>query len=339
MLDDVTNRDRLLGLAVVLLWGLNFLALHVGVEHFPPLFFAGLRFVVIAVAVVVLVPRPRVPLRWLLLYGLGFGVAQYAFLFIAMRAGMPTGLASLVAQSSAPFTVLLGALFLRERLRATQILGLVTAVLGMALIGWDRARHAALLPVLLTLASGLGWAFGNVGSRLAAAGGKSGEKVDPLHLSLWMAVIPPIPLFALSFLTEGPATDAHALLAAFSATGWPALAALAYTVVLATMVATGLWTYLMSRYPAGVVAPLSLMVPVVGITSSWIFLGERPTALSLVGGVIVIAGAFAVTSGGRARATTSHIVAETSASDAVQALRERPAEAEEPVPEDVRAAG
>ena len=73
---------------------------------------------------------------------------------------MPTGLASLVLQSSAPFTVLLGALFLHERLRATQLLGLIAAVLGMALIGWDRARHAALLPVLLTLAGGLGWRVG-----------------------------------------------------------------------------------------------------------------------------------------------------------------------------------
>jgi O-acetylserine/cysteine efflux transporter len=305
ILDGVSYRDRLLGLAVVLLWGVNFLALHIGVEHFPPLFFAGLRFVVIAIPVVVLVPRPRVPLRWLLLYGFGFGVAQFAFLFTAMRAGMPTGLASLVLQSSAPFTVLLGTVFLRERLRAAQILGLLAAVLGMALIGWDRARHAALLPVLLTLAGGLGWAFGNIGSRLAAAGGESGARVDPLALTLWMAVVPPIPLFALSCLVEGPASGAHALLASFSATGWPALAALAYTVLLATVAGSGLWTYLMGRYPAGAVAPLSLMVPVVGITTSWLFLGERPTPLSLIGGAIVIVGAFAATSTARPRSATS----------------------------------
>ncbi len=336
ILDDVSYRDRLLGLAVVLLWGLNFLALHIGVEHFPPLFFAGLRFVVIAVPVVALVPRPRLPVRWLLLYGLGFGVAQFAFLFIAMRAGMPTGLASLVLQSSAPFTVLLGALFLHERLRATQLLGLIAAVLGMALIGWDRARHAALLPVLLTLAGGLGWAFGNIGSRLAAAGAESAEKPDPLHLTLWMAVVPPVPLFALSLLVEGPASGAHALRESFSTTGWPALAALAYTVLLATVLGSGLWTYLMSRYPAGAVAPLSLMVPVVGITSSWIFLGERPTPLSLAGGVIVIVGAFAATSGGRVRSAARAVTGGRNAGDAAE---DRRAEGAVPVPGDVRAAG
>lgn len=337
ILDDVSYRDRLLGLAVVLLWGLNFLALHIGVEHFPPLFFAGLRFAVIAVPVVVLVPRPRLPVRWLLLYGLGFGVAQFAFLFIAMRAGMPTGSASLVLQSSAPFTVLLGSLFLRERLRATQLLGLIAAVLGMALIGWDRARHAALLPVLLTLAAGLGWAIGNIGSRLAVTGTESGEKPDPLHLTLWMTVVPPVPLFALSLLVEGPASGVHALREAFSATGWPALAALGYTALLATVLGSGLWTYLMSRYPAGAVAPLSLMVPVVGIASSWIVLGERPTPLSLVGGVIVIAGAFAATSSGRTRSAAAHTVADEKTTGDVP--EDRRAERAAPVPADVRATG
>ncbi|MCM6772666.1 EamA family transporter [Nocardia sp. CDC159] len=291
-------RDRLLGLAVVVLWGLNFLALHVGVEHFPPFFFAGLRFAVLAIPVVLLVPRPRVPLRWLLLYGGGFGIAQFAFLFTAMRAGMPIGLASLVLQSSAPFTVVLGALLLRERLRPTQFLGLAVAVAGMVVIGWDRAQHATIGPVLLTLAAGLGWAFGNIGSRLAAAD-SGAQRVDPLHLTLWMAVVPPVPMFALSALVEGPDTGLRALLDSFTPSGWPALAALGYTAVLATLVGSGLWTYLMSRYPAGTVAPLSLLVPVVGIGAAWAFLGERPTPPSLVGAVVVIAGAFAVTSARR----------------------------------------
>jgi O-acetylserine/cysteine efflux transporter len=294
---SVTYRDRLLGLAVVLLWGLNFVSLHIGLEHFPPYFFAGLRFAVLAVPVVLLVPWPRVPLRWLALYGAGFGIAQFAFLFTALRAGMPTGLASLVLQSSAPFTVVLGALFLGERLRTRQLLGLATAVLGMVVIGWDRGRHATVLPVLLTLAGGLGWAFGNIGSRLAVS--DPDRRVDPLHLTLWMSVVPPLPMFALSAVVEGPGTGWRALTASFGASGWPGLAALGFTAVLATAVGTGLWTDLMSRYPAAVVAPLSLLVPVVGIAASWALLGEQPSVLSLVGGAVVIGGAFAVTTGRR----------------------------------------
>ncbi|MGW5451594.1 EamA family transporter [Nocardia sp. NPDC003979] len=289
----MTTRDRLLGLTVVVLWGLNFLAIRIGLDHFPPFFFAALRFAVIALPVLVFIPRPAVPTRWLLLYGAGFGIAQFAFLFTAMHLGMPTGLASLVLQSSAPFTVVLGAVLLRERLRPVQIAGLVVAVLGMTIIGADRMAHATLLPVLLTLAGGLGWAFGNIGARKAGA---DSPGFDPLHLTLWMSVVPVLPLLALSMAVEGPTTGFAALGSAFvTETGPPALIAVAYIAILATVCGSGLWTYLMSRYPAGTVAPLSLLVPVVGIAAAWLVLDEQPTAAALFGGVIVIAGAFAAT--------------------------------------------
>ncbi|MFG1785457.1 EamA family transporter [Rhodococcus oryzae] len=289
----MTNRDRALGLTVALLWGLNFLAIRAGLDHFPPFFFAALRFLVIAIPVVLFVPRPNVPVRWLLLYGFGFGVAQFGFLFWAMNAGMPTGLASLVLQASAPFTVLLGALLLREHVSRRQLLGIAVAVCGMSMIGWDRAQHAALLPVLLTLLAALGWAFGNLGNRLAKAD-------NPLRLTLWMTVVAPLPMLALSAVVEGPTTGWSALGDSFSADGWPALAGLAYIVLLGTIAGSGLWSALMSRYPAGVVAPFSLLVPVVGIGAAWLVLGERPSALSLFGAVVVVGGCL----GGMARAST-----------------------------------
>ncbi|MFE1596268.1 EamA family transporter [Nocardia sp. NPDC058705] len=288
----MTSRDRLLGLTVVVLWGLNFLAIRIGLDHFPPFFFVALRFAVIAIPVLLFIPRPAVKTRWLLLYGTGFGILQFAFLFTAMRTGMPTGLASLVLQSSAPFTVVLGAVLLRERLRPVQIAGLAVAVLGMTIIGADRLAHATLLPVLLTLAGGLGWAFGNIGARQA---GTDSPGYNPMHLTLWMSVVPVLPMLALSMAAEGPGTGFRAIGTAFSADGLPALAALAYIAILATVCGSGLWTYLMSRYPAGTVAPLSLLVPVVGIAAAWAVLDEEPSVAALIGGAIVIAGAFAAT--------------------------------------------
>lgn len=282
-MSSVNNRDRLIGLTVAVLWGLNFLAIRVGLDHFPPFFFAGFRFLVIAVPVVLFVRRPDVPLKWLLLYGFGFGFLQFAFLFAAMNAGMPTGLASLVLQSSAPFTIVLGALLLRENVSRRQILGITVAVAGMALIGYDRAQAASLLPVALTLLAGLGWAFGNLGNRLA-------KSTEPMRLMLWMCVVPPLPMLALSAVVEGPTTGWHALVTSFGIDGWPALAGLAYIVLLGTIAGSGLWTILISRHPAGVVAPFSLLVPVVGIAGAWIFLDETPSALSLVGAAVVIAG-------------------------------------------------
>jgi drug/metabolite transporter (DMT)-like permease len=279
----VTIRHRLLAGFVAILWGGNFIAIHVGLEHFPPLFLAAIRFLVLAVPTVLLVPWPRVPLRWLLGYGVGFGTVQFIFLFIAMDIGMPTGLASLVLQASAPFTVLLGALLLHERISPRQGIGIAIALLGLAAIAVSRAQVAAVLPVLLTLLGALGWAFGNLASRLAAA-------PNPMHLTLWMTVVPPIPLLAMSLIWEGPSAGWEALRTAVTPAGLPGVVALGYTAVLATLVGSGLWVGLMRRYPAGVVAPYSLLVPVVGIGLAATVLGERPSMVELVAAAVIVGG-------------------------------------------------
>ncbi|SDX91906.1 O-acetylserine/cysteine efflux transporter [Saccharopolyspora shandongensis] len=279
----VNSRDRLLAVVVVVFWGVNFIALDYGLGQFPPFFFAGLRFAVL-LPVLLFVPRPRVPWRWLIGYGLFFGALQFAFLFTAMNIGMPTGLASLVQQASAPFTVVLGALLLRERITPVQIVGILIAVLGMVAIGWHRAQSATLLPLLITLCGAFSWALGNLCGRKANA-------PNPLHLTLWIAIVPPLPMFALSAVVEGPTAGWDALATAFdSPTGWYALAGLAYTSLLATIIGSGLWTTLMGRYPASMVAPFSLLVPVVGFTTAWLVLGERPHPIELAAGAVVVGG-------------------------------------------------
>ncbi|GAA1834129.1 EamA family transporter [Pseudonocardia ailaonensis] len=279
----MTARHRLLAILVAAVWGGNFLFIHIGLEHFPPLFLAGLRMLVIAVPTLLFVPRPQVKLRWLIGYGLGFGTIQFVFLFVAMDVGMPTGLASLVLQASAPFTVLLGAVLLRERLSARQAAGIGLAVAGLLAIAVARAQAAALLPLLLTLIGALGWAFGNLCSRLAAP-------PKPMQLTLWMCVIPPIPLFGMSFLTEGAGAGIHALGEAFTPAGLPGLASVLYLSVFATVLGSGIWTWLMRRYPAGVVAPYSLLVPVVGIALAFLVLDERPSVTELVAAAVIVGG-------------------------------------------------
>lgn len=276
-------RHVLLALAVALMWGLNFIAIHASLAHFPPMFLVALRFALIAVPTVLLVPRPDVPLRWLVGYGLGFGTIQFAFLYWGMAAGMPTGLASLVLQASGPFTMLLGATFLRERVTGRQIAGILFALGGFALVGWQRAEHASALPFLLTLAAALGWALGNICNRQAKA-------ANPFHLTLWMTAIPPLPMLALALAVEGPSRIAGSL------TGWDrpgaagAVIGLLYTVVIGTVLGSGLWTWLMARHRAGVVAPFSMLVPIVGMTAAWLVLGETITTAAAAGGVLVVGG-------------------------------------------------
>ncbi len=277
------SRHRLLAVVVALLWGVNFVAIDASLGHFPPMFLVALRFALLAVPTVLLVPRPQVPARWLVGYGLGFGVLQFTFLYWGMATGMPAGLASLVLQASGPFTVLLGATVLRERVGPRQVAGILVAVGGLAVVGWQRAEHAALLPFLLTLAGAFGWALGNVCNRQA-------RPQNPLRLTLWMSVVPPLPMLGVSLLVEGPEAIAASLtgLGAPGAAG--ALVGLAYTVVLGTVVGSGLWTWLMTRHPAGVVAPFSMLVPVFGMSAAWVVLGETVTAGELAGGVLVVVG-------------------------------------------------
>lgn len=281
-------RDRLLATLVAVVWGLNFLAVRVGLDHFPPFFLAALRFLVLAVPVVLFVPRPRVPLRWLIGYGLGFGVLQFGLLFLAIDRGMPSGEASVVVQASAPFTVLLGALLLGERVSRRQLGGITLAVLGMAVIVVDRAGTAGLLPVTLTVLAALGWALGNLASRQA-------KPDQPLRFALWMSVVPPLPLLALSAVREGPGAGWRSFGHAFSGDGWPGLVALVYIAVAGSVVGSGIWTALLRRHEAGTVAPFSMLVPVVGIVAAWAGLHEQPTVRSLAGGAAVILGVLAGT--------------------------------------------
>jgi O-acetylserine/cysteine efflux transporter len=309
-------RDRLLACLVAVLWGVNFVAIHLSLAQFPPFALVALRFALIAVPTLLFVPRPDVPVRWLVGYGTGFGVLQFLFLYLAMDTGMPTGLASLVLQSSAPFTVLLAGWLLHEKLSARQLTGIGVAVVGLAGIALYRAEvggAALLLPVVLTLCGGLGWALGNLCTRQARAS-------EPLRLTLWMSVVPPVPMFVVSLLTEGPARIGRAFTTLGTTTGLLALAGLLYTVAVATLVGSGLWTALMARHPSSTVAPFSMLVPVVGIGSSWLLLGDPTSAVEIGCGAVVVAGVLLATAAPRRRAAQGQMeatmIAETASVDA-----------------------
>jgi len=276
-------RDRLLAVLVAIVWGVNFPATSLALEHFPPLFMVSLRFALLAIPTIFLIPRPKVPLRWLIATGVGIGILQFTFLYLGMAAGLPSGLASIVLQASAPFTVIIAGVWLRERISKRQAIGIGVAVLGLVAIAAYRAQVAALLPVVLALCGALGWAIGNISMRKAAA-------PNPLHLTLWMSVIPPIPMLAISLVVEGPARVGESLATVFTLEAIPAVAGLLYVVLIATIVGYGIWTGLLAKYPSSTVAPFSMLVPVVGVFASWVAFGEVPDLPELVAGGLVVAG-------------------------------------------------
>ena len=272
-------RDLLLALVVIIAWGVNFVVIKVGLDGLPPMLLGALRFLLVAFPAVLFVKRPNLPWRWLIAYGASISLGQFAFLFQAMYSGMPPGLASLVLQSQAFFTLFFAALFLGERLRPASLLGLLVAAGGLALIGSEDSSHVPLLALLLTLCAGAMWGMGNIITRRFGS-------VDLVALVVWGGLVPPLPFLALSWWLEGPRQISQALLGI----GWSSVLALVYLAFIATMLGYSLWSTLLSRHPAGKVALFSLLVPVIGLSSSAWLLGERLTAVQGWGALLVMLG-------------------------------------------------
>jgi O-acetylserine/cysteine efflux transporter len=284
----MTPKDLLLALLVIVVWGLNFVVIKVGLHGMPPMLMGALRFMLAAFPAILFVRRPQVPLRWMLAYGMTISLGQFAFLFYAMYVGMPAGLASLVLQSQAFFTLFFAALFLGERLRGSNLFGLLVAASGLVLIGLQGGQAMTLAGFALTIAAASMWALGNVVTR------KLG-KVNLVGLVVWGSLIPPLPFLALSLWLEGPELISQSL----RTLSLDSLLVLAYLAFGATILGYGLWSRLLSRYPASQVAPFSLLVPVVGISSSALLLGERLGGLQMVGAALVMAGLLINVWGGR----------------------------------------
>lgn len=274
--------DLGLALMVVVAWGLNFVAMKVGVTHVPPLLLGALRFLLAAFPAILFVRRPNVPVKLLMLYGLTASVGQFAFLFTAVKLGMPTGLASLVLQSQAFFTLVLAAVVLKEHWAAHQLGGLLLAGCGLALIGSAHGAHMPLLGFGLTLAAATSWAASNVVTRVISARGP----INQLGLVVWGSLVPPVPFLLLSYGLEGPTAMATAL----EAFNWEAFAALVYLSLVATLFGYSIWTRLLTRYPANQVAPFSLLVPVVGLTTGWVVYGEAMQPVHFAGAALLMAG-------------------------------------------------
>ncbi|CAN5356223.1 EamA family transporter [soil metagenome] len=279
----MSSRDRLLAALVAVIWGANFPATALALDHFPPLFTVALRFGLIAIPAILFVPRPKIAVRWLLMVGAGIGTLQFAFLYLGMTAGVPSGLASILIQASAPFTVVIAGVFLREHISSRQALGIAVAVVALGAIAVHRAQTGALLPVVLVLCGALGWAIGNVATRKAAA-------PNALHLTLWMSVVPPLPMLGLSLMFEGPARVGASVRSALTLAALPSDLGLLYVILVSTVGGYGIWTGLLARYPSSTVAPFSMLVPVVGVLASWVAFGQIPDATELVAGAFVVAG-------------------------------------------------
>ena len=268
-----------LALLVAAVWGLNFVVIEVGLEDFPPLLLSSLRYLLASLPLLFLGGRAGVPWKWILAVGGAIGVVKFSLLFVGLDVGMPAGLASLVLQVQAFFTVGFAVLLLGERPRAAQAAGLGLATLGLALVASGLDGVATPGGFALFIGAAAGWGVGNVGIKRAAP-------ADPLRFMTWICVVPPLPLLALSLAFEGPARVGDAL-AGIDLGG---IGAVAYIAFAATSLGWGLWAYLLRHYSAGTVAPFSLLVPVFGLGFAALLLGEPLTVRTVIAAVLVVSG-------------------------------------------------
>ncbi|HEX3225544.1 MAG TPA: EamA family transporter [Gaiellaceae bacterium] len=272
-------RHNLLAAFVALLWGINFVAIDVGLETFPPLLFVALRFALTAFPAVLFVRRPAVAARWIVAVGFFLSVGQFGLLFVAIHVGMPAGLSSLVLQLQVVFTIALAVAFLGERPSRFQLCGAGVAFAGLAVVAGGRAQSVPLGAVLLVVAAGASWGVSNICTRMA-------KPSDGFAFLIWASLVGPIPLTGLSFAFEGSGAMARA----FGSLNGPAVVSLLYVVLISTLFGFGAWTFLLARHSASDVAPFSLLAPVAALVATWLARGERPGPAELAGGIIILIG-------------------------------------------------
>lgn len=294
----MSRKDGLLALLVVVVWGLNFVVIKVGLHNMPPLMLAGWRFLLVAFPAIFFVARPKIPLSLLLGYGLTISFGQFAFLFSAIKFGMPAGLASLVLQAQAFFTIILGAFAFGERLQGKQRVGIALAVFGVLVLieASLNGQHVGMLGFMLTLAAALSWASGNIFNKKIM---QHTSRPAVMSLVVWSALIPVVPFFLVSILLDGPTQIIQSLVAIDMTT----ILSLLYLAFVATIVGYGIWGALLGRYETWRVAPLSLLVPVVGLASAAVLLDETLTGLQLLGALLIMAGLYINVFGFRLRKT------------------------------------
>ena len=285
-------RDLALILVVVFLWGFSFVPIKIGLREIPPFALAALRFFFAAVPLVFFVRPPRMPAQVVIVYGVAIGVCQFGLLFLGMKLGMPAGLSSIVIQVQVFFTIGLGVAFLRDRVRRENVIGAGVAALGIVVLAMHKIEAGAtstLLGLFLVLGAAVGWAAGNIVAKHAA-----GEhEADMFGLVVWSSLVPPLPLAALAYAFEGGAAMLHAVASA-SVLAWGCAVFLAYV---ATLFGFASWARLLHRYPTALISPFALLIPISGLASGALFLGESLAPMQAVGAALVLAG-LAVNLGG-----------------------------------------
>ncbi|NVM79554.1 O-acetylserine/cysteine efflux transporter [Duganella sp. SG902] len=291
-----TTRDLLSALLVVIIWGTNFVAMKVGLRDLTPFQLGAARYVFAILPLILFVRPPKLPARWILAYGLSQGVGQFGLLFLSLKVGMSASLASVILQTQVFFTAIFGFLLLKERTSRALLAGLALAAVGLLCFAMSalRAIHASdITPAgfALCLAGAAMWAVSNIVVRRAQ---RATPEFDVISFIVWCGAVPIVPFVLLSLAFDDPATRWQWVGAPLAA--WVSVAYIGW---MSTIIGYALWTRLLKRHPVNRVAPFSLGVPVIGIASGMVALGDTITGWQWAGITLVVAALVCTMFGGR----------------------------------------
>ena len=291
----LSGRDLAAALAVVVIWGSNFVAMKYALRDFTPFQLGAARYLLAVLPLVFIIRRPQLHWKWVLLYGLFQGVGQFGFLFSAIKVGMTASLASVLMQTQVFFTAIFGYVLLHERASRPLQIGLLLAALGLGCFAMNYAAPQAgnattAWGFVLNLCAASMWAASNIVARKAQA---ASAGYDPLAFVVWSSLVPIVPFALMALAFDDAPVRWNWIDARISS--WVAVAYLGW---IATIAAYGMWTALLKRHPANRVAPFSLGVPVVGLAAGMLALGESITGWQWAGIALVVAALGCVTFGG-----------------------------------------
>ncbi len=270
-----------LALLVAIIWGLNFLFVKLALEEISPLLLCVMRFILASIPAIFFIKPPAAPFRVVVLYGLVMFALQFTFLFVGMYVGMTPGMGSVIVQVQAFFSMFFAAVLLGERATIWQVCGALISFAGIGLVAIHFDSNISLLGFICMLSAAIMWGLGNLIT-------KKNKHINMIALVVWASFVAWIPLLIATLIFEGP----RSIIDDLQHITWRGTSSIFYIVYASTWVGYGVWNWLVSRHPVGLIVPFTLLIPVVGIVSSVLMLGEPFYLWKLAAGLLVISGLF-----------------------------------------------
>ena len=275
----MTKKDLIIAIFFTFMWGVNFSFIKMGLGSLNPFMLAGLRFFLCAIPLVFFIKKPAVQFKYIISYGLFFGVGLWGILYLGMYFGISAGMASIVLQLGVFFTVILSYFILKEKINIYNKIGFVCALFGIFLVFLVSDGTVTLIGVLLVILSAISWALLNIIIKKA-------QTKEVFAFLIWSTLFPPIPLFLLAYFTQGEIVFINFI----QDIDTKAIISIVFQVYPTTIFGYWVWNSLLSKYPVSLVSPLSLLIPIFGLLGSFIFFNEEVGIYKILACSIIILG-------------------------------------------------